>query len=502
MPRLVSLLVPCLLLSGCFDAEGVEVPQGQIYFPVGLALDQESEHLFVVSSDFDLQYNGGAIQSYALNALGSKLPTICTPGEPCGEGDEQVCGNDGLCGADPCVDVGLVDRPHEQQLLYPGRCSPIDTELDGLRRDSVKVGAFATDAVIRPRLGDTSPRRQRLFVPVRGDSTLHWLDVEDGKLECGQDSDGGCDGLHRAGDNAPQENTRGLQLATEPFAIDANQDGSTIVVTNQTTGTASLFVTEQADPAAGPQLRFALTSDRIPSRPVGIVNLPRTPADELSPTPDAFLMTFRNSAQVRLVRFASDGESTPEREYLVDNGGVAIDANSVGSDSRGIAIDDAARRTATERCDGDEACKEQAALTPIDVYVANRTPASLLIGRTRPPLEYPYFFQSLPLTVGPSRVVVGSIATPSGELETRVFVVCFDSRRVFVYDPKRERFEAEIATGRGPHAIAIDSKRSLLYVGHFTDSFVGVFSLDLAHPTTYGSMLGTLGTPKSPRSSK
>ena len=123
MPRLVSLLVPCLLLSGCFDAEGVEVPQGQIYFPVGLALDQESEHLFVVSSDFDLQYNGGAIQSYALNALGSKLPTICTPGEPCGEGDEQVCGNDGLCGADPCVDVGLVDRPQEQQLLYPGTAS-------------------------------------------------------------------------------------------------------------------------------------------------------------------------------------------------------------------------------------------------------------------------------------------------------------------------------------------------------------------------------------------
>jgi hypothetical protein len=94
------------------------------------------------------------------------------------------------------------------------------------------------------------------------------------------------------------------------------------------------------------------------------------------------------------------------------------------------------------------------------------------------------------------------VRTPSGEEETRVFVVCFDSRRIFVYDPKRSRFETEIFTGRGPHAVAVDTARSLLYVGHFTDSFIGVFSLDLSSPATYGTMLGTLGTPKAPRSSK
>jgi len=80
--------------------------------------------------------------------------------------------------------------------------------------------------------------------------------------------------------------------------------------------------------------------------------------------------------------------------------------------------------------------------------------------------------------------------------------VCFDSRRIFVYDPQRRRFEAEILTGRGPHAVAIDTERALMYVGHFTDSFVGVFSLDLGSPASYGSMLGMLGTPKAPRSSK
>jgi DNA-binding beta-propeller fold protein YncE len=143
----------------------------------------------------------------------------------------------------------------------------------------------------------------------------------------------------------------------------------------------------------------------------------------------------------------------------------------------------------------------RAALVPLDVYVANRAPATLLIGRTRPPQEYPYFYQTVPLTTGPSRVVVGHIDTPNGE-ETRVFVVCFDSRRVFVYDPQRARIETEILTGRGPHSVVVDQQRKLLYVGHFTDSYIGVYSLDLEFPETYGTMLGTLGSPKTPRTSK
>jgi DNA-binding beta-propeller fold protein YncE len=485
MPRLVQLLVPCALLCGCFGpGEGLEVPKHQIYFPTGLALDRDANYLYVVSSDFDLQYNGGAIQSYHLPSLEENLL------------DEES--------AEPCGELG--ERDPADKLLYPGRCKPIRVDVPGLQKDRVKIGAFATDAIMRPLAASDA---DRLLVPVRGDTTLHWLNVQNGVMECDQDDEGACSERHRAGNDPGAENTRDLRLDAEPFGIAANAEGSTIVLTNQTTGTASLFVADPENADVAPALRFALSSDRIPSRPMGIVNLPRTPKEirdaenaNDGAAPDAFLMTFRNSAQVRLVRFADDGASSPEREYLVDGGGVGIDANSVGTDSRGIAVDPSERERAIERCNGDVACEDLAALTPIDVYVANRAPASLLIGRTRPPLEYPYFFQSLPLTVGPSQVVVGKVKAPSGEEETRVFVACFDSRRVFVYDPQRERFEAEIQTGRGPHAMAVDTARSLLYVGHFTDSYVGIFSLDLGKPATYGTMLGTLGNPRSPRSSK
>jgi len=511
MRRLLHLVVPCLtVLTGCYGTDkGVEVPQDEIYFPVGLALDPRAttpEYLYVVSSDFDLQYNGGAVQSYNLSekdGLLRDLPHPCDqPGGLCltrkrGTPDEF---EDSI---NPCLAGPQQDS---DRLLYPGRCKSL-TPRDYLAKDHagrtehsmVKIGAFATDAIIR------QPERElpRLFVPVRGDATLHFLDLAaDGSLDCGQfNNEGACDKAHRAGEE-PNDNVRGLKLAAEPFGVDADPQGRTLVVTNQTTGTASLFVTE--DWSAGPKLQFALSSDRIPQRPIGVVNVPRAASDSATDADgETYMVTFRDSAQVRLMHFAPDFGSDPTRPFLSDGGGVGIDANSSGTDSRGIAIDDSLRKDAEKRCAaGDADCLAQAALVPLDVYVANRSPASLLIGRTHPPAQFPFFYDTVPLTIGPSKVVVGKIKTPTDEYESRVFVICFDSRRIFIYDPLRSRIEAEIFTARGPHAVAVDTERKLLYVGHFTDSYLGVYSLDLAFPETYGTMLGSLGTPKAPRSSK
>ena len=512
MRRLIQLVIPCVFLSGCFGpGEGVEVPQDQIYFPVGLALSRDAggesgpDHLFVVSSDFDLQYNGGAVQSYDLDDVVAQLPRRCVVDADCTDAPEgEVCQSDGMCAAEGDSPCPSGDRADADRLLFPGRCNPMTLK----PATTVKIGAFATDAIIRSRPANKKGGApERLFVPVRGDSTLHWLDVYDrGALDCGQGSnDGACNDQHRAGDE-PTENSRGITLNAEPFALDADARGETIVVTNQTSGTAALFTNDWSSPN-GPTLGFELTIN-TQFRPVGIAAVPQPSSynEDVTPgLPDTFMMTFRNSAQVRLFSYAADstGIENDPRPFLVDGGNVNIDANSVGTDSRGIAVDDSARKTAEQRCAGDTDCEKAAALVPLDVYVANRSPSSLLVGRTSPPYQYPYFFQTVPLTTGPSRVVVGQLKTPGGEqTETRVFVACFESRRVFVYDPQRSRIETEILTGRGPHALAVDTARGLLYVGHFTDSYVGVYSLDLASPATYGTMLGTLGTPKSPRASK
>jgi hypothetical protein len=260
-------------------------------------------------------------------------------------------------------------------------------------------------------------------------------------------------------------------------------------------------------------------------------------------------VTFRDANEVRLLRFFSDGAfsgpSAPARPYLtVDPTAAPIFTNTLGTDSRGIAVDGSERQQAEVACldeaagearaaacamerdcpsvedpNSDECvtacialreveCLRAAASIPLRVYVANRTPPSLVIGRTRPQNtvtsadDLPSFFRSIPLTAGPSRVVVGDVINPAGERERRVFVVCFDSRLVFIYDPFRDVVEAEVLTGRGPHALAIDAERGLAYLGHFTDSYFGVMSLDQRHPKTYGTLIATIGVPTPPRASK
>ena len=111
----------------------------------------------------------------------------------------------------------------------------------------------------------------------------------------------------------------------------------------------------------------------------------------------------------------------------------------------------------------------------------------------------------MPLDFGASRVEVGQIVDQSGELVERIFAVAFDTRRVFVFDPFAHRMEAVIRTGRGPHDIGFDvgvddagETFSYLYVGHFTDSYLGVVDLDQRRPATFGNMVATIGDPEPP----
>ena len=70
LPRLRSILWG-LLAGGCFPSgEGISPRTEQLYFPVGLALDETASHLYIVSSDFDLQFNAGSLR---LGAQGLKV---------------------------------------------------------------------------------------------------------------------------------------------------------------------------------------------------------------------------------------------------------------------------------------------------------------------------------------------------------------------------------------------------------------------------------------------
>lgn len=543
----------------------MQPPEGRVYFPIGVNVDPTNEFLYVVSSDFDLQFNQGTVQSLALDRVRELVRRPCTSDADC-EGAERCdsvpteenqeepsyfcVDSEGEYAGLPCG--SLREQTPSERAVSPGRCAYLtlaDPEDGGesLIVDQVEIAAFATQSLLVERPASApAGAPARLFIPVRGDSSLHYLDLgDDGSLSCGQGDDHpGDEGRElrcsdefrvtvappyiQAYQEPPEEEKddedaepEELEVSPEPFEVAATADGRVLAVTHQTQAAVSTFINDWVVP---PFLVDKLTVST--TSPIGVAALaePRIVGALDTDYQAGFLMTSLGDARVSLLRFFDDGafalldQAAAGEEISVDPGArpemfeaatSPIRSNSVGTLSRGIAIDDTDRRAAEDACAADDAdCLDLAARVPLVVYVANRGPNSLLIGTTdsRDAVvaadDLPTFHDSIPLTAGPSRVVIGQVTTPSGARERRVFVICFDSALVYVFDPIRKRLETEIFTGRGPHALAFDAVEPLLYVGHFTDSYVGVVSLDQRHTRTYGAMVAALGEPTPPRASQ
>jgi hypothetical protein len=599
-----SAAVALTVTTGCFPPdEGVEPDLNAIYFPTGLALSPvssaqqcpvagatEVKHkwLYVANSDFDLQYNAGTVQVFDLDLVDKFIDAT----KPDAEKPEDRCPatfdvTDDAFNGTRTFPGGI--KSDADQFLAPGLCQPIAAA--PLIKSSVKIGAFATDIryLRRPDDQRASSSTDMLVVPIRGDRTLHWIDTnpnpEDKSagplLDCGNQN-GACDENHRRGNEPAEENTRNAELPREPFGIAADQRGEAIVTTHQSDGALALFTndwTQTAPTQKGPVIQFVLQDrDNIPLGAVGVVSIPEPDValalrdtDSSTFYEPGYYATFRNSAQVSLVRYFSDqGEfqnpelvhqTYPERSFLELGGATPIVVNSQGFDSRGVAVDGskrhdcecacdpvpdpndcrhqcvetdrsaepdpdaaaAAKAAKTALCDPNAAapgacapyvtCLKSCAPTPLGVYVSNRSPATLIAGKTSSNSsatssdDLPTFNKNVPLQAGPSRVVIGSVRVPDGKggtrAEGRIFVICFDSRQIFVYDPTGDgRIESVIRTGRGPHSLVVDETRGLGYVGHFTDSYIGVIDLDQSHVRTYGKMILSVGAPVAPRAQK
>lgn len=470
--------------TGCFPPDEGQVPDlNRIYFPTGLALSPvegadscnaptTAKHrwLYVANSDFDLQFNAGTVQVFDLDLVDEVIKAMNV-------GAEKP--------EDRCPEVTMFgnrfggQKSEAEQFVAPGLCQPVATQ--PLNPVTVKIGAFATDIRYLKRPAGTNGTSDMLVVPIRGDRTLHWIDTDPTQagplLDCGVDENGDCDADHRRGNEPAAENTRNAELPREPFGVAADQRGEAIVTTHQSTGQLALFVNDwsQSAPAQkGPVLQFVLTDpNNIPVGAVGVVSIPEPDVSLAlrgtdSPTfyEPGYYATFRNSAQVSLLRYFSDeGDfstpTSPGRAFLEFAGTTPIRTNSQGFDSRGIAVDSSKRHECECACDqnpGPSDCrnscvdtetKEDKALcdpsavppgqcapyvqclracarTPLGVFVSNRTPATLIVGRTLSNSSATSsdddlaFDKNESVTAGPSRVVIGRVRVPDGKGGTRV----------------------------------------------------------------------------------
>ncbi len=536
--RPLPVLAAVVALGGCFtDADGRQPDLKSLYFPTALLTSPGRTTLFVANSDFDLQYSGGWVQALDLAALRSDVLVIATT---LATGDPE---------ADPCQGRG--DNP--DAWLNPGPCAPLSVAPYVQRH--VAIGAFASGLLLTH---DPTPAgggeldgqaNARLFASVRGDPSITYFDIDDDRegatsfqLDCAVQDDGFCGDGHRVGRDS-DDALRDIQLPADPVGMAATGDGVAIVTAHQTQAAASLVI-NQWDSGASPTPYLSYYASNLASGPTEIAAIPEPSFVPLASAVatearaagvevnffyrPGFALTFRSASELTVLRYQSDEGAVPTRPFVVRSTSIPITTTADGFDSRGIAIRDRDRRQCEEACETVieslpclTACAEQ---VPLQIFMANRSPASLHIGEVESFInrtvigadeyitsadEEIYFFDSVPLDFGPSRVELGQIVNAAGVLEDRVFAVCFDSRKVFTFDPVRMRVESVIHTGRGPHDIAFDTgvdengeTYSLLYVGYFTDSYFGVVDLDMRRPLTFNQVFASVGTPTPPKESK
>lgn len=483
------------IAAGCVSpGEGPSPPGNELYYPVGLAVSPGGHTLWAANSDFDLQYNAGTVIALDLDRIRAMVPPLWDSSDP----------------RYPCGSLGA----NTAQVIYPGPCAPVDLNhpADGkgtLVGTYTEIGAFATDLMVLPPRGEET--RARLFLPVRGDPSVTYIEVPDDREQaapasmwCGQTPDSQrCSDAFRAGQD-PSTNLRGAVLPPEPYGIAASDNGDALVVTHQTTGTLSLVTNP---PAGVPTLQYVMTG--MPYGAIDIAALP-TPGFVTAMGYDyqpGFLTTFRASAEVDLVRYYDDKAASPSRPFLSRTARVGISLNSSGVDSRGIVVGSHERKRCEAACSAEIECLRDCASIPVQVFIANRSPPSLLVGEVRSTVTDTWaddtlvLYDSIPMPWGPSRVAMGQVTDTDGEQHPRVFVACFDARKVYIYDPINNRQDTAIRTGRGPHGFAFDPIAPYLYVVHFTDSYIGVVDLDRRH-ATYGTVLASIGIPKAPRETK
>jgi hypothetical protein len=588
--------------ASCYSTgDGSPPPLRSLYYPVGLQVSAGGTVLYAVNSDFDLQYNGGTLQSYDLGLIRRHtLELLADPRSP----NVPILDRETLA-SNPCP-ARAASLPTLGETCAP----PVDSSF--YVRDTAVIGAFATD-LLRSRtpsqLASQSPRPagetalcpapafgsaaagcpafgarrfDRLFTPVRGNASLTWASIErDGPdsiapldpkvpygpfaIQCGKDSSGRCDGSHSAGED-PNEtgNTRHITMPGEPFGAAMSEDGESIVITHQNETKTSLFATGLSrgdadapggDGAPRPFLQFVL--DGVPFGGIGATAVPHDRDAFFGATTfprPAFFQTSRSIPEVSLLRQYPDefGGTTPptssslHRPFLDREAGFPVSIGASGNDSRGIVVDPSPRIACKAKVRPADATKNRTQADvdrdlqicgqkPARVFIANRSPASLLVGEVGGEATSGAAYDpdrlvihtTIPLSAGPSKLYLAPVVERDGAYGLRVFAVCFDSATVFVYDPDTEQVESVIRVGLGPFAMAFDPfdmnevashaqvpydpraagtglrRYRFAYLASFTNSFVQVIDLDNAQVdrSTFERIVFTLGRPLKPKGS-
>lgn len=182
-------------LSGCGEPNnlGVPPPSDSIFFPSGLMLDADparavdgrSRWLVVANGNNDLAFNSGTLVAFDLEAFWAawfdeSTGTVYPYCDGDGSGDDVQ-----RCVLPPATPT-TAQRPCRRLALSPSIVE-CDERPFALEDQTVRLGDFSTTIAASSENGLT-----RLWIPVRGDPSLTFVDIPEGPsltMSCGQGSD-------------------------------------------------------------------------------------------------------------------------------------------------------------------------------------------------------------------------------------------------------------------------------------------------------------------------
>ncbi|MBI5529602.1 MAG: hypothetical protein HY897_25020 [Deltaproteobacteria bacterium] len=423
------LAAAAAFLPGCSPTEKDEQPPGTFYFPTSIVVHPSQRYAYVVSSNFDLGYKNGTVKVLDLEELEREIMA-----------DASGTG----CGTATCAATRFAGAIVEDA--------------------TVRTGSFGGTAVL-------NPAASRLFVSMRQDGAVAWLDVLEGgaRLDCrGATVDtladqasaftGDCHKGHiiTTGSDDP------FTLAYGPNPVDAT--AGCVYVAHLKFGIVSCVEAETPDPAAA------------------------------GPVFEADFSLGQSPAGLSDIAVAASGRMYVANRFLLEG------ANLLGA---GDPVALAANGTAGWMFDigyvagGSE--QKSLVLTPDGgtLYLLTRGPDALIrmsIGTDSAGTPYLEAMDYVPAGIWPERLFMWEHDVPARRL---LYVACTDEDYVHVFDGATLSEIALLRDGfDGPYWMAFydvgAGQRAL--VANFENSTVAVLSIDpasLSHRT-----VAVIGTPR------
>lgn len=497
------LLISGTVSTGCIDKTGEPLPQGLMAFPIAIALSPEVNEqgrlrfAFVTSSNFALQYNSGNVQTYDLERMVDGLFEGCIS-----RWERPDCESD--CECDPLSEVDCVavpagirseclaedfdgdvngpectcdpdSRDDACVTIPPDRCSVVpagvifrDPEgatlklvrVEGLIPGEVQIGSFSDG------LGVSTDGR-RLYVPVRSDANITWIDVnESGQLDCGGGfgNEQTCSGEFRDGAGELADPSLDVTFPADPvdvyvgdlsddFAPEGQQDdpryGGDYILVAHREGKASLLLDQIAEPSQG---------QGAERRPRLVATLDDLAAEQVTITyqPGARLAWIPSALEAAIIRVGVGIDGEPTLSYLFDAGPLFVTGLDFGVSQRDILFD--------PRADRDLA------------YIVSRSPEALIVARTNVAGGNLNMVGQVSTCRDPSRVQTALLPV-RGESVLLAFVSCFLSRRVNVIDTEKFQGITTLTNISGAFEFVIDPSRLLIYIADFSTSVLRVADL-------------------------